>query len=170
MSTIMIIKIFKVTRNGVFKITLCEKGIELYQSKNWHLSSTTRGVKYLMRKVRKKPFKRRNIIFHRELLKITDSKLQVDHINHDGLDNRICNLRVATPLENQRNKRKIKKASSAYKGVFFTKQDQVWNASIRHSGKRNYLGRFKTEEEAALAYNEAAKIHFGEFANLNIVE
>ena len=90
-----------------------------------------------------------------------------DHINRNGLDNRRCNLRLATKTENLRNSRKRKNASSKYKGVSFYKRDGVWQANIRVNKKLFYLGRFEKEIDAAKAYNDAAEQYFGEYANLN---
>lgn len=95
--------------------------------------------------------------------------MQVDHINFNRLDNRKCNLRICTLLENSRSKRKIVKSVSKYKGVTFPNQ-KVWMAKIRVNRKTLTLGSFKTEREAGLAYNAGAIRHFGEFAVLNVIE
>lgn len=95
---------------------------------------------------------------------------QVDHINGNPLDNRKCNLRVCTQKENSRNREKRKeKTSSIYKGVCFHKRKHKWQASITLDGKLIHLGYFKTQNEAALIYNEAAKKYHGEFAKFNKV-
>jgi hypothetical protein len=93
---------------------------------------------------------------------------QIDHINGDKTDNRIENLRNCTVQENNFNKESTG-GKSKYKGVYLEKARNLWCASICASGKRSYLGRFKTEKEAALAYNvKAIELH-GEFAYLNEV-
>lgn len=104
----------------------------------------------------------------------------VDHKNGFGLDNRKINLRKATRSQNQMNKRSF--GTSRYLGVnlhktkHFSKRkghyiidntSKPWRAAIKTNTKLIYLGIFKTEEEAALAYNEAAKKYHGEFARLN---
>lgn len=99
---------------------------------------------------------------------ITDAPpgLEVDHINHNGLDNRRCNLRVCTQAENARNmKHRPPKhpTSSGYKGVAMNKNGTGWQVYCR----KQYIGTFPTEQEAARAYNQAALEHFGEFACLN---
>lgn len=97
--------------------------------------------------------------------------LQVDHINHDGLDNRRENLRVCTRNGNQWNRRKTKaRVSSIYKGVCSFKKTKKWRALIKINGKKIYLGLFKQEIDAAKAYDTAAKKYFGEFAYLNFPE
>jgi hypothetical protein len=93
---------------------------------------------------------------------------EVDHINGDGLDNRRENIRLASPTQNQQNKRKQSApASSRYKGVTFKTARGRWEASIRVDGKNTFLGRFHDEEAAAHAYDAAARIHHGRFASLN---
>lgn len=90
-----------------------------------------------------------------------------DHKNGNGLDNRRENLRAATAVQNQMNRGKYAHASSPYKGVTWLRQDKKWWARIKVEGKRLDLGRFPDERSAALAYNEAAIKHFGEFARIN---
>jgi hypothetical protein len=92
---------------------------------------------------------------------------EVDHINHNGLDNRRSNLRLANSLENHRNVRISKSNTSGAKGVTWHKGTQKWNAKIRVNGHLTDLGLFTSVREAAIAYNEAAVKYFGEFAWLN---
>lgn len=92
----------------------------------------------------------------------------VDHKDRNPINDRIENLRAANHTQNSVNCSSKKNSSSKYLGVNF-KNGKYWQANIRINGKKTYLGYFKTEEDAALAYNEAAKIHHGEFANLNII-
>lgn len=90
-----------------------------------------------------------------------------DHKNGNGLDNRRENLRAATAAQNQMNRGKHAHASSPYKGITWLRFDRKWWARIKVGGKRLDLGRFSDERAAALAYNEAAIKHFGEFARIN---
>lgn len=99
---------------------------------------------------------------HRVVMGTTDPDILVDHINHNPLDNRKENLRLCTTSENKRNSVKQTLGTSRFKGVHL--YQGKWWAKITVSGKRVYLGRYDTEEQAAKAYVDAAQIHHGEFA------
>lgn len=90
-----------------------------------------------------------------------------DHINRNSLDNRRCNLRVATRSENCSNKAARVDNKIGYKGVHFHTKTKRWRASITKYGKRVSLGLFTTPEEAARAYDTAARELHGDFAFLN---
>lgn len=90
----------------------------------------------------------------------------IDHQNHEGLDNRKQNLREATDAQTCQNRLKTK-GKSIYKGV--TVENGKYRATIWIKRKKIYLGMFQNEADAALAYNKAAKLHWGEFANLNAI-
>jgi hypothetical protein len=103
---------------------------------------------------------------HRFLLGVTDLSVLVDHINHDGLDNRRENIRCATYSQNNANSRKRAGTSSRFKGVHWSSRERKWLAEIRVNKKQKYLGLFSSEEAAAQAYAKAAGVAFGEFANV----
>lgn len=105
------------------------------------------------------------IPMHRLLLDIPQG-IECDHINHDGLDNRRSNIRPCTTSQNQQNRLLIF-GSSKYKGVSWKRG--AWEAGIRKDGKWSYLGRYETEDDAALAYNLYAMTLFKEYACLNEV-
>lgn len=145
-----------------------EVSYKLFKSKIWSISPHKRG--FYLRRREKINGKYKTILFHRELLLVDSSKLLVDHINGNGLDNRLENLRLVDHSKNAINSRKLKKAGSIYKGVYKQKGCINWNARIQHKGVRKDLGYFASEKEAAIAYDTAAKLYFGEFAKLNFPE
>jgi len=112
--------------------------------------------------------KNKNIMLHRSIAGATTKDEHVDHINHNIHDNRGCNLRLCTPQENSRHCKKKKPSSGGFKGVYKVRSGR-FQAMIRVDDKLSTLGTFDTAQEAAQKYNEAAKLHFGEFASLNQV-
>ena len=109
-------------------------------------------------------------LLHRFILTVPPG-LEIDHKNLNPLDNRRCNLRFCTRAQNSMNRRKQRGVySSKYKGVSRSPGRTKWTAYIGWNGKKNHLGQFDTEEEAASAYNDMANELFGDFAGLNVIE
>lgn len=132
----------------------------------WH---TVTKRKYAATTIRTKGSRKSSTVYMHRLLTGALPGDHVDHINGNNLDNRLCNLRLCSPAENLRNQRISPKNTSGYKGVFWHKAAGKWMASVKYNYKAVYLGLFKTKEQAALAYNEAAKRLHGEFALLNVI-
>jgi hypothetical protein len=110
---------------------------------------------------------RTSMSMHREVLKLKSFKehpVQVDHRNHDGLDNRKGNLRRVDNSKNMANRRSFTGVSK-YKGVF--KSGKNWRVRIQYNKQLLNLGSFPNEDDAAKAYDSKAKELFGEFAHLN---
>ena len=112
---------------------------------------------------------RSRIRMHRVIMKTVEG-METDHINHNSLDNRKENLRICTHAENLRNQNIQTKSRSGFKGVRFHTLHKKWIAQIKINQKVKYLGLFSTSEKAALAYDQAAKKYFREFAHLNFPE
>jgi hypothetical protein len=96
--------------------------------------------------------------------------MEVDHINHDPLDNRRCNLRICTKAQNLLNRKvsdkERERKSSNYKGVYWLKSHNSWRAVLRVNGV--YRSKIRScEVEAAKEYDKMALAHAGEFACLN---
>jgi hypothetical protein len=105
---------------------------------------------------------------HREIIDVPDD-LFVDHINHNGWDNRKANLRPATAAENAQNARYPKiNTTSKYRGVWYNKKKKRWRAVIGINNTRKVIGSFRNEIDAAMAYDKAAKKYFRQFAILNL--
>ena len=109
---------------------------------------------------------RTKIRIHRQIMS-APADMQVDHINGNPLDNRRENLRICTPAQNTCNRKAVVNSKSGYKGVTKKNSSRKWIPEIRKDGKKLYLGSYDTPEEAAKAYDKAAKEIFGEFAKLN---
>jgi len=92
--------------------------------------------------------------------------IHIDHINGIKDDNRIANLRECTKSQNGANTPAYKNNKSGIKGVSRDKASSKWMARIQKDGKNIYLGLFTNIEDAGKAYQEAAKLHHGEFARL----
>jgi len=136
------------------------ENISLLNTHRW-CTSVIGNLRYAKRKVKGKV-----VLMHREIMN-APAGMQIDHINGNGLDNRKANLRVCTVSQNQQNSTKRAHCSSKFKGVALSKNQKKWMARICINGKKIYIGRYKSEFEAAEAYDNKAIELFGEFANLN---
>ena len=108
-----------------------------------------------------------NIKMHRLIMK-TPIDMFTDHINGEPLDNRKENLRICTQAENNRNRKAVK--NHEYAGISYEKRIKRWRARVRLNKKNINLGCFLTAAEAAHAYDNAARIVYGEFARINYRE
>jgi hypothetical protein len=131
-------------------------------SKHKWYAHMSHGHYYAIRNSLRQNGKRTAVKMHRQIINVPDG-MATDHINGDGLDNRKCNLRICNPQQNNTNSKKRTNSTSVYKGVFKVKGCNRWAAKAR----REYLGLFKSEKEAAKAYDVKAKELFGEYARLN---
>lgn len=146
---------------GLFAI-VDDEDYEFINSFKWCASNSGRGRFYAQRKDNRK-----TVFMHRLIMKLTDKNLNIDHINHNTLDNRKINLRICSKTENARNKSSHPNSSSKFLGVSWDKSRNKWKSCIYINKKCVLLGRFNFEMEAAKAYDNAAKTNFKEFANLN---
>lgn len=137
-------------------------------SPKWTLQEA-KGTYYANRNDKIGLRKYRKLYLHREILGVTDPSIQVDHINHNGLDNRRENLRICTIQQNNMNCLSRCK-SKRFKGVFRSDGRRQWRAAIGFGGKQIHLGVYETEIEAAIAYNTAAVRLHREFAQLNDID
>lgn len=104
----------------------------------------------------------KHLSMHR-LIMNASSGTDVDHINHNALDNRKINLRAVSRRQNSQNRKdKFSKLSSHYPGVSWDRSREKWRAVISLNGKQKHLGRFLDEREAAKAYETACRELVGE--------
>ena len=157
--------ITRTTTNG-YQFIISEQDVEFVDSKSWFAQGRP-GFMYVATTIRENE-KRKIKYLHRLLFNLTDKKVFIDHINHNTLDNTRENLRLSDNRLNQVNRYKKSNCGSKYIGVIKTKYN-TWDARIRNNKTRILLGRFKTEEAAALAYNEASLKINGNYAILNVL-
>lgn len=110
--------------------------------------------------------RKKAIAMHNQIMQPPPGRV-VDHDNHEGLDNRKANLHIATISQNNCNRRRMSNCRSKYRGVDYDKGLNKWRARIRFNNVRILLGYFDNEEDAARAYDEAAKEIHRDFAVLN---
>ena len=141
-----------------------EQDAERVRAYRWHPSPQATTT-YAVTRV-DQDGKRTSIYMHRLIMQ-PQAAQQVDHINGNGLDNRRSNLRVCSIQQNRRNTGNHDGSTSRFKGVYWKKSIGRWVARISVEGKQKHLGYFRDEEEAARAYDKAARIAYGEYARLN---
>lgn len=108
---------------------------------------------------------RTSLYMHRLILD-APAGLLVDHVNGDGLDNRRCNIRLATASQNLMNRKST--SATGFRGVEPTyRTAKPWRACLYEGKRRVHLGTFRTVIEAAAAYDRAASAKYGSFAMLN---
>jgi len=145
---------------------------ELISKYHWNINNDL--AVYSQKSRNNQMFKVCSIYMHRLIMNcVNNSNIEIDHINHNTLDNRKSNLRFCSHMQNTVNK--IPYGKSKYLGVTIFKTKNSSNkyytyikSVITVNKKQINLGNFKTEELAAKAYDNAAKLYHGEFANLNI--
>ena len=131
----------------------------------WYAQPATGGGYYATRNL-VIGSKRRTLHLHRLLVGSVEG-LQVDHINRDKLDNQRGNLRLATPSQNQANRKVRSSVTSGFKGVHKFKNGRGFMAQITIARAHKCLGYFSHPEDAARAYDRAATTAHGAFAFLN---
>lgn len=113
---------------------------------------------------------RRTIYMHRQIIGAKKG-MCTDHKDHNGLNNQRNNLRLCTVSQNMCNRRHLKrKKFTIFRGVRMDRRTLKWNAVISKDGVTRYIGSFKSDIEAAMAYNKYAKKIHGEFCILNKIK
>ena len=158
--------------NSPLKALVDDEDFELVSKHSWHLRMSYSKKHFYAEGGRIPGDNTHRFLMHRLVVR-AERGIDVDHKNHNGLDNQKHNLRLATKSQNRMNSNtnsnKNGKRPSRFKGVYSHHRGNRWVSHLVANGKWIYIGSFKTEMEAAVAYNEAAKMHHGEFAVLNSV-
>lgn len=118
--------------------------------------SSINGYNYVMTRLNGK-----RVALHRVIANANDNE-EVDHKNHNTLDNRKSNLRIVTRSQNQMNKVKPKHNTSGYKGISYNDRDDVWRAYI-NINKKPIFKTFNTKDEAVEWRREMENIVYKEF-------
>lgn len=134
----------------------------------WHTNKSGKNL-YATHTVNLGNGKFDQIIMHRVIMDAPDGQ-HVDHKDGNSLNNTRENLRFCSRHGNSGNARKRSDNTSGYRGVSWHKTHRRWVACIYIEGRNRTFPRFYSKKDAARAYDEAAKIVFGEFARLNFPE
>ena len=151
------------------KVKIDREDLERVQKHQWRVTQGTTGRPRVVTSVRK-PEGVRSITLGKFLMNPPKGKQVYPRRFNEGLDYRKDNLIVCTLQERQRLLPKKKThTTSSYRGVSYIQKQKKWRAAIEVKGKTINLGNYKTETEAALAYNKAALKHFGSIAYQNSI-
>jgi len=138
-----------------------EEDLPLVQGHRWYAAPIGHTI-YATTKIGGK-----TVYMHRLLLD-APPHLMIDHIHGNGLDNRRCEIRLATRSQNFANRIHIHTNTSGYRGVSLVKgRPDVWQVGITKDGKRINLGLVSDPVQGARLYDAKARELFGEFAHLN---
>ena len=137
------------------KILIDKDDFDKVKHYQWHVENSRPSIQYAQASIPKGTIRLHKLIM--------PSNLQIDHINHNGLDNRKCNLRICTNAENNRNKDFKRNPVSGHKGIRYNPKVQSYYVRIMVNKKEISLGAYKTLENAIKARIEGEEKYFGNF-------
>lgn len=151
------------------KVKIDREDLDRVQKHSWRVTQATTGRYRVVTSIRT-PKGVRTITLGKFLMDPPPGKQVYPRRFNEGLDYRKHNLIVCTLQERQRLlPKKRTGTTSAYRGVSYIKKQKAWRAAIEVKGKTINLGNFKSEAEAAKAYNIAAQKYFGDIAYQNSI-
>ena len=158
-------KTIPLTQGQVAKVS--DEWYEKLNKDKWHAWYSPGKKSYYA--VRNSPtlFGKRKMIWMHKVVASTPEGMETDHKDGDTLNDQSDNLRNCTHSQNMQNQGKHSNNTSGFKGVCWHKRNKIWRVKIKVNCKEIHLGDYPTPEEAARAYDEAAKKYHGEFARLN---
>lgn len=149
-----------------FEVKVDDEDYPMLSQHKWY-AARHGGLTYAQREIKREDGSRTTLMLHQVLLPPKVGFIS-DHEDGDGLNCQKYNLRYATKLQNGSNKKAPnRKKTSQFKGVCWAPDREKWRAMVRVNWKLIQLGGFACEEDAARAYDAAAKKFFGDFACLN---
>jgi len=143
----------------IWRVTLCNRAV------SGRVASTKNDSGYLMVKVQGRAYRQHRVAW----LIMTGSwpAEEIDHINGDRSDNRLCNLREATRVQNAQNTARPRNATNDRRGVIWHKRAKKWVAQISVDGITRYLGTYSDLEQASQVYQDEAKKLRLDFARID---
>ena len=156
---------------GIHTLIVDDEDYEETMKFKWSLKEG-QNTFYAHRKQKKnEPKPKSEVKLHRVVMRVTDPKRIIDHIDGNGLNNQKSNLRVCNDGENKRNIMvdcdQTRNSSSLYKGVHWNKNNKRWMSRIQLNGRTINLGSFTSEIAACRMYDISAIKYFGKYACLN---
>jgi hypothetical protein len=156
--------IIRSPKYGIKEVLIDSEDYDKIKNKRWCVSYDSKAKEFYVKDTN-------NIygFLHRFILNAKKG-MEVDHINHNTLDERKENLRQCNRFENARNSKISRCNTSGYKGVCYNNKRKKWASYIYYCRKRLHIGYYETQKEAALHYNHYAQMLHGEFSCLNKLE
>lgn len=154
-------KNFTLTKEKLHELFTYNNGHLYWKKRNQNKAGCLNNEGYINIVINQKWHKAHRLIF---LMHYGYMPEFIDHIDNNRSNNKIENLRQATREQNQRNRECNKNSTTKIKGVSFHKCSKKWIAQCRANGKNNYLGVYKTAEEAQKVVENFRFFNHGNFA------
>jgi hypothetical protein len=153
------------------KYAIVDAGVYEYLTHwNWSIKKGLGNLLYAVRCINRTGIPQQTISMHRDIMGLEKGDgLTVDHINHNTLDNRRSNLRIATYSQNCANKGVSSSNTSGVKGLSWQSSLRRWQVQFKKNGKPTWVG-FKSIDDAVEFLCQKSTEIYGEFAVLPTLE